>query len=92
VYSIKSVTGSTSASTRPGCPFTLLAHVLGSAQIRIKVAGEVWVLSGDCKRDHNPACSRFEVVPCDVIISEATFALPVYRWQSGPSLAREILR
>jgi len=67
--------------------------VLGSAQIRIEVAGEVWVLSGDCKRDRGPACSRFEVVPLRYDnLSESTFGLPVYRWRSGPSLSREILR
>lgn len=55
-------------------------HVLGSAQIRIEVGGEVWVISGDYKRDADPSCEAFEVVPCDVFITEATFALPVYRW------------
>jgi len=49
--------------------------VLGSAQIRIEAAGEVWVLSGDYKQDHSPTCSPFEVVPCDVVISAATLML-----------------
>lgn len=55
-------------------------HVLGSAQVRIEVDGEVWVASGDYKRQADPTCPPFEVVPCDVFITEATFALPVYRW------------
>jgi putative mRNA 3-end processing factor len=55
-------------------------HVLGSAQIRIEAEGEVWVISGDYKRDHDPSCERHELVPCDVFITEATFALPIYRW------------
>ncbi|WP_062351997.1 ligase-associated DNA damage response exonuclease [Pseudoxanthomonas mexicana] len=55
-------------------------HVLGSAQVRIDVEGEVWVASGDYKRQHDPTCPAFEVVPCNVFITEATFALPVYRW------------
>ena len=55
-------------------------HVLGSAQIRIETGGEVWVISGDYKRDPDPSCETFEVVPCDVFVSEATFALPIYRW------------
>jgi putative mRNA 3-end processing factor len=54
-------------------------HVLGSAQIRIE-GSEVWVISGDYKRDADPSCEAFEVVPCDVFITEATFALPIYRW------------
>jgi putative mRNA 3-end processing factor len=55
-------------------------HVLGSAQIRIEAEGEVWVISGDYKRDPDPSCEPYEVVPCDVFITEATFALPIYRW------------
>jgi putative mRNA 3-end processing factor len=55
-------------------------HVLGSAQIRIEAQGQVWVISGDYKREADPSCEAFEVVPCDVLITEATFALPVYRW------------
>jgi putative mRNA 3-end processing factor len=55
-------------------------HVLGSAQIRIEADGRVWVISGDYKRDADPSCEAFEVVPCDVFITEATFALPIYRW------------
>ncbi|HEY4556278.1 MAG TPA: ligase-associated DNA damage response exonuclease [Lysobacter sp.] len=66
-------------------------HVLGSAQVRIEVDGEVWVASGDYKRQHDPTCEPFEVVPCDVFITEATFGLPVYRWPDTPQVAREIV-
>lgn len=55
-------------------------HILGSSQVRIEYQGEVWVFTGDFKRDEDPTCEPFEVVPCDVFISEATFSLPVYRW------------
>ena len=55
-------------------------HVLGSTQVRVEVAGEVWVASGDYKRQADPTCLPFEVVPCDTFITEATFSLPVYRW------------
>lgn len=57
-------------------------HVLGSAQVRIEVGNEVWVISGDYKCDDDPSCEPFEPVPCDVFITEATFALPIYRWDS----------
>ena len=66
-------------------------HILGSAQIRLEYEGRVWVVSGDYKRDPDPTCAPFEVVPCDVFISEATFALPAYRWQPTPQVARDIL-
>jgi putative mRNA 3-end processing factor len=65
-------------------------HVLGSAQIRVEVDGEVWVASGDYKRDADPTCAGFEVVPCDTFITEATFALPVYRWADTAVVAADI--
>jgi putative mRNA 3-end processing factor len=71
--------------------FHAAGHILGSSQIRVERAGEVWVVSGDYKRDPDPTCEAFEVVPCDVFISEATFALPAYRWSDTPTVAREIL-
>lgn len=66
-------------------------HVLGSAQVRIEAAGEVWVVSGDYKRDPDPTCAPFEVVPCDTFITEATFALPAYRWPPAAEVVTEIL-
>ena len=66
-------------------------HVLGSAQVRIEVEGEVWVVSGDYKRDPDPSCAPFEVVPCDVFITEATFGLPVYRWRPTSEVAADML-
>ena len=65
-------------------------HVLGSAQIRLEVKGEVWVVTGDYKRCPDPSCDPFESVQCDVLITEATFALPIYRWSDGATLARNI--
>ena len=53
-------------------------HVLGSAQIRIEYRGQVVVASGDYKRQPDPTCPPFEPVACDVFITEATFALPVF--------------
>ena len=70
--------------------FHSAGHVLGSAQIRLEVDGEVWVVSGDYKRDADPSCDPFEPVPCDVLITEATFGLPIYRWQTGAEVAEEI--
>ena len=77
--------GETAVSLHPA------GHILGSAQIRVERAGHVWVVSGDYKRDPDPTCAPFETVPCDVFISEATFALPAYRWTETGTVAREIL-
>ncbi|MEM9301778.1 MAG: ligase-associated DNA damage response exonuclease [Pseudomonadota bacterium] len=66
-------------------------HILGSAQIRIAHDdGRVWVVSGDYKRQRDPTCEPFEVVPCDVFVTETTFGLPVYRWPPMPVLVAEI--
>lgn len=54
-------------------------HVLGSAQIAVSCNGRRIVASGDYKRLNDPTCAPFETVPCDVFITEATFALPVFR-------------
>lgn len=54
-------------------------HVLGSAQIAVEKDGTRIVASGDYKRRTDPTCEDFEVVQCDVFITEATFALPVFR-------------
>ena len=70
--------------------FHSAGHVLGSAQIRLESDGNVWVVSGDYKRDHDPSCAPFETVACDVLITEATFGLPIYRWSSGAEVAKSI--
>jgi hypothetical protein len=71
--------------------FHSAGHVLGSAQIRLEAGGESWLVSGDYKRCADPSCTPFEPVAADVLISEATFGLPIYRWQSGAAVAGEIL-
>ena len=71
--------------------FHSAGHVLGSAQIRLEHSGSVWVITGDYKRDPDPSCVPFEPVPCDVLITEATFGMPIYRWDSGAAVARDIL-
>lgn len=64
-------------------------HVLGSAQVVMEHAGCRVVFSGDYKRRPDPTCAPFEPVSCDVFITEATFALPVFR---HPDPADEIAR
>ncbi|MEM9555754.1 MAG: ligase-associated DNA damage response exonuclease [Acidobacteriota bacterium] len=66
-------------------------HIRGSAQVRIEVDGVVWVVSGDYKRDADPTCETFEVVPCDVFVTEATFGLPIYRWPPTDEVAADVL-
>lgn len=75
--------GGTTVSFHPA------GHVLGSAQIAVEAGGVRIVVSGDYKRQADPTCLPFELVPCDVFVSEATFGLPVFR---QPEPAGEIRR
>src|SRR5580700_4369193 len=54
-------------------------HVLGSAQVAVVHKGLRIVASGDYKDVADPTCAPFELVKCDVFITEATFGLPVFR-------------
>ncbi len=65
-------------------------HVLGSAQVRIEHCGQTWVVTGDYKLGPDPTCATFEPVPCDVLVTESTFGLPVYRWPDPATVAGEI--
>ncbi len=53
-------------------------HVLGSAQVCMDYQGSRAVVSGDYKRMPDITCEPFTPVPCDVFVTEATFALPVF--------------
>jgi putative mRNA 3-end processing factor len=59
--------------------FAPAGHVLGSAQAIIDYRGSRVVVSGDYKRRPDPTCAGFEPQHCDVFVTEATFALPVFR-------------
>ena len=64
-------------------------HVLGSAQVAMEYRGSRAVVSGDYKRVADPTCDSFEPIACDVFVTEATFALPVF---VHPRPAAEIAR
>lgn len=78
--------GATTVSLHPS------GHVLGAAQVRIAHDdGRTWVVTGDWKRERDPTCAPLEVVPCDVLVTEATFALPIHRWPEAEAVAEEVL-
>jgi putative mRNA 3-end processing factor len=66
-------------------------HVLGSAQIAVTCDDLRIVASGDYKDASDPTCEPFEVVPCDVFITEATFGLPVFRHPNAAHEVRKLL-
>lgn len=65
-------------------------HVLGSAQVRLEGPAGTWVVSGDYKRAADPTCTPFEPIRCDVFVTETTFGLPIYRWDSTDAVVRDI--
>jgi putative mRNA 3-end processing factor len=67
-------------------------HVLGSAQICVEADGLRIVASGDYKDIPDPTCAAFELVPCDVFITEATFGLPVFRHGAPDAEIDKLLR
>jgi putative mRNA 3-end processing factor len=85
-YGTRLPVGSTTVSLHPA------GHILGSAQVRIEYGSRVWIVSGDYKRQSDPTCAPFEQLECDVFVSEATFALPVYRWPQTSQVVGEIFR
>jgi putative mRNA 3-end processing factor len=67
-------------------------HVLGSSQVRIEHRGEVWIFTGDYKRQADPTCRPFEPVRCNTLITECTFGLPIFHWHDPQGVADEINR
>ncbi len=65
-------------------------HVLGSAQVRLEHAGEVWVLSGDYKVAPDVTCAPFEPVAAHTFVTESTFGLPIYRWRSPGDIFAQV--
>lgn len=70
--------------------FHAAGHILGSAQVRMEYNGEVWLASGDYKRNPDPTCEPFESVKADVFITEATFGTPAYTWNKEANIGSEI--
>ncbi len=77
------ITGGVNATFLPA------GHVLGSAQILLEYAGERVIVTGDYKRRADPTCPPFAVTPCDILITEATFGLPVF---THPPIADEMAK
>jgi putative mRNA 3-end processing factor len=65
-------------------------HLLGSAQVRLARGGEVWVATGDFKRDPDPTCAPFEPLRCHTLLTECTFGLPVFRWPAPQAVMAAI--
>jgi len=65
-------------------------HIIGSSQVRVEYKGEVWVVSGDYKLENDGLSGSFEPIPCNTFITESTFGLPIYRWESQKKIYSDI--
>ncbi|MDZ7719691.1 MAG: hypothetical protein U5K72_12810 [Balneolaceae bacterium] len=66
-------------------------HILGSAMIYLESDKESLLYTGDFKTPPSPASEGFEAPDqVDILVTEATFSLPVYRWKTTDELAEEI--
>lgn len=54
-------------------------HILGSAQVLIEHRGQRAVVTGDYKRGPDLTARPYELVRCDLLVTEATFGLPVFQ-------------
>jgi putative mRNA 3-end processing factor len=66
-------------------------HIIGSSQIRIEYQNEVWVVSGDYKREDDGISGNFEPVKCNVFITESTFGLPIFQWKPQQEIYNDII-
>ena len=64
-------------------------HILGSAQVLIESGGQRVVVTGDYKRLPDTTAQPFQLIRCDLLVTEATFGLPVFQ---HPHPADEIAR
>lgn len=70
------------------CP---ASHILGAAQLLIEYRGERVVYTGDIKL-RSPICGAVtEIVPCDRLIIESTFGLPVFHFLSSEEATERIV-
>jgi putative mRNA 3-end processing factor len=67
-------------------------HILGSAQVVLEWGATRVVVSGDYKRSLDPTCETFELVPCDVFVTEATFALPVFKFGAAENQIERLIQ
>ncbi|MBN9346039.1 MAG: ligase-associated DNA damage response exonuclease [Devosia sp.] len=54
-------------------------HILGSAQVLLEHRGQRIVVTGDYKRLPDRTAQPFELLACDLLVTEATFGLPVFQ-------------
>jgi len=67
-------------------------HILGSAQVLLEFEGQRIVVTGDYKRLYDRTAQAFELVECDLLVTEATFGLPVFQHPEPQAEIARLLR
>ena len=67
-------------------------HILGSSQIKINAGSEVWLITGDLKRQKDKTCRSYKKLKTDFLICESTFALPIFNWESTQKIIDNITK
>ena len=67
-------------------------HILGSAQVCLDYCGTRAVVTGDYKTLPDSTAQPFELVQCDLFVTEATFGLPVFQHPNPQNEIRRLLR
>ncbi|TFV92394.1 ligase-associated DNA damage response exonuclease [Algoriphagus kandeliae] len=65
-------------------------HIPGSAQVRLEYQGKIAVVSGDYKIEDDGLSIPFESIKCHEFVSECTFGLPIYKWESQQETFNQI--
>lgn len=67
-------------------------HILGAAQLLVEFDGERLVYTGDLKLNPPLCADSAVVVPCDHLIIESTFGLPMFRFLPASEAGQRIVR
>ena len=67
-------------------------HILGSSQIKINAGSEVWLITGDLKRQKDKTCQSYKKLKTDFLICESTFALPIFNWEPTQKIIDNITK
>ena len=67
-------------------------HILGSALIEVRDNEKTWLYTGDFATHSNPTTRNTYPVECDVLITETTFALPVFTWPKAQDEIEKLVR
>lgn len=66
-------------------------HVLGAALVLVEHRDERLLYTGDVKLHPSRTCAPAEIPAADTLVTEATFALPVFRFPPVPELEKRIV-